>query len=1149
MLLHFPTLDVLRLALSTGAVPAEVAAAPVEAHTADGGAITIDAALPTASAKALQALGVAKVRTSAATRFTLPNWLALIPLARREPAVGDKTPVLLELDSGPRLAEVVAEILRLGNDRQSFRHLTSGETGRTLLRVLGPPYYTLLRALDAEAGQAEQPPLAAFVEQVPRVWVQLGYEHPLAERLEVPSGKWLFLRPPRSWEWIDEGPFQDIYGTLEFSLPKVDSAWHDQPLGEQIAVSLRLTSMAETDPAELWVLSHNAVQQLEQLVGTSDNELIARLAFAVVQRNEPAVSEVNPPPERTPLVLLRVRPSKLPPPVLVLDGVACRSYLNLPNLFVPVGRRLHPPLRRDVVTRLLAADASRLVWLEPSVAGQFQPRSIPDGAFHPLSAWVDYVLDEQHEPLAAWTAAHRFDFAGFVCREEEQPQDRSPRKAERPTEPRPAPSPAPSTPTSTSPEDEPIFAEVVEEEIASPVELARAVPQPSELQQRLSAAENQFLAIAGPLDSPERAILWREMAHLNGALDRRLDASLCWSQVLWEQPAAPRDAAVAWLGHLGENGSGPRFPAPDKLRTLAEGGMPERLELTQLAAQLVRQAADKSMSVESRLSPEQISLAGQILTRHEQILPIRIAWLAWVAIAELSHGDTLALARARDRLLERMFQQGLTAEHDLPGFLRAGSGADADRQRVLGERLRSLRDEVVEWIHEPPSPLAQTRRYAELVFAYGLARLGESAEAERIVAWVRQQMNQRDNVHAWALRAFEQRIAEAAAGTRGTQLSPDLLSIMEWMDRNERYKADRLREQSRIIEPFERIKPYRNFHRRYADEFERELAQLVDVADPGQLAARLEQLWTSPPPAAQKPGGRMRLLTAALELAPRLGADYAGRAIDRVLPVWDAADDVIDRACLLEKALQAAAHFDHREAVQTFVERFETSLPSIIDAYLNLQVQYSADKHERLVAIELLFQQSLRGLRKLGLRDEIGRIFAQIVELARGERSATPKSRKAGRPTHADPTRGAKLLLTVAGGWFFFGQHEEARPIVEEVRRQLFIGELIPAFKASLACAYVAAVGQAPLDIALPLVRELFARDSQSGKPLLHGVADAFATSTHYSLGQYRIVEATVLTLISDEHVLSAETRRWLEEDEFLVRRRIHRDVRRATEG
>jgi cellulose synthase operon protein C len=738
MLLHFPTLDVLRLALSTGAIPAEVAAAPVEAHTADDDSIVVEAALPTASVKALQALGAVKVRTSALPRTTLPNWLALLPLARREPALGDKTPVVFELESGPRLAEVVAEILRLGNDRQSFRHLTSGESNRTLLRVLGPPYYTLLRALDTETRDTESRndnprPLMAFVEQVPRVWVQLGYEHPLADRLEVPPGKWLFVRPLRAWEWIDEGAFQDIYGALEFPLPAVDSAWHDQPLSEQIAVPLRLTSMAETDPAELWVLSHNATQQIEQLVGASDNELIARLAFAVVQKNEPAASEVSPPPERIPLVLLRVRPSKLPPPVLVLDGVACRSYLNLPNLFVPVGRRLHPPLRRDVVTRLLAADSGRLVWLEPGSAGQFHPRSIPDGAFRPLSAWVDYVLDQQHEPLAAWTAAHQFDFAGFVCREEEQPRDRPPRKAERPTDPRPASSPAPSTQASTTLEDELIFAEVVEKELVPPVELARAVPQPSELQQRLSAAENQFLAIDGPLDSPERALLWREMAHLNGALDRRLDASLCWSQVLWEQPAAHRDAAVTWLGHLGENGSGLRAAATDKLRALAEGGLPERLELTQLAAQLVRQATDNSKQPENHFSPEQLSIAGQVLARHEQILPIRIAWLAWVAIAELSHGDTLALARARDRLLERLFQQGLTAEHDLPGFLRAGSGADADRQRVLGERLRSLRDEVVEWIHEPPSPLAQTRRYAELVFAYGLARLGETAEAERIV--------------------------------------------------------------------------------------------------------------------------------------------------------------------------------------------------------------------------------------------------------------------------------------------------------------------------------------------------------------------------------------------------------------------------------
>jgi hypothetical protein len=59
---------------------------------------------------------------------------------------------------------------------------------------------------------------------------------------------------------------------------------------------------------------------------------------------------------------------------------------------------------------------------------------------------------------------------------------------------------------------------------------------------------------------------------------------------------------------------------------------------------------------------------------------------------------------------------------------------------------------------------------------------------------------------------------------------------------------------------------------------------------------------------------------------------------------------------------------------------------------------------------------------------------------------------------------------------------------------------------------------------------------------------DPLATSSHFSLAQLDIVEAAVLTLVSDEFILSQETRRWLEEDELLVRRRIHRDVREMVE-
>jgi hypothetical protein len=252
---------------------------------------------------------------------------------------------------------------------------------------------------------------------------------------------------------------------------------------------------------------------------------------------------------------------------------------------------------------------------------------------------------------------------------------------------------------------------------------------------------------------------------------------------------------------------------------------------------------------------------------------------------------------------------------------------------------------------------------------------------------------------------------------------------------------------------------------------------------------------------------------------------------------------------LLEKALQVAAHFDERAAVQAFVERFERSLPDLVKAYLDLQTEHNAERLEKLITIESLFQQSLRGLRKLGLRDEIGRMFNQIVQLVHADaRPSKRASAKAARPAKRDETRAAKLLLAVAGGWFYFGQSEEAQSVVEEVRQQLFYGGLPPVAKAALTCAYVSSVGQAPLDLALGLIQELFAKDPATGEPNLPPIKDTFTTSSHFSLAQLDIVEATVLTLVSDEFVLSPEVRRYLEEDEFLVRRRIHRDVRELVE-
>jgi hypothetical protein len=102
-----------------------------------------------------------------------------------------------------------------------------------------------------------------------------------------------------------------------------------------------------------------------------------------------------------------------------------------------------------------------------------------------------------------------------------------------------------------------------------------------------------------------------------------------------------------------------------------------------------------------------------------------------------------------------------------------------------------------------------------------------------------------------------------------------------------------------------------------------------------------------------------------------------------------------------------------------------------------------------------------------------------------------------------------------------------------------------------LAESYLAALGYAPAEFALPRVEELFAQpiDGSETPHSLPAVTDAMTTSSHFSVFQLRIVEAIVLAVVSEDFTMNAESRRWLDEDESLVRRRIHRDMRTAMAG
>ena len=373
MIVHFSDLNILQLALTTGAIPPDVAQKPAVAGFEEGGQVWVEttAKLPTAAQRELKRLGAAVCKSSGVALNTeVSCWLELLPLVRDNTPLDtlEKIPVLFDVPSGEELARLVLEMLRLGNDRQSYRWLEETKkdnSSRALLRVVGPPYYSLLRAIDQLGGPESAP--HAFVERAASVWVEVGYRHPLEANILPPKGKILLLRPLRQWLTLLDAPFRDIYESIEFQIPGVATSWKDNPLPHRLTVTPRLRQAGSADGAELWVLRGNAIDELNRFVQNAEDQLLGRLAFAVGEKNGQTI------------VVLRIRQSKLPPPILVLPSEAYKSHLKIPNLFLPAGFALHPPLRRDVVRRLLAEDPDQITWLVPVASGGCCP---PARRFH-----------------------------------------------------------------------------------------------------------------------------------------------------------------------------------------------------------------------------------------------------------------------------------------------------------------------------------------------------------------------------------------------------------------------------------------------------------------------------------------------------------------------------------------------------------------------------------------------------------------------------------------------------------------------------------------------------------------------------------------------------------------------------------------------
>jgi hypothetical protein len=1158
MILLFPDLDALRLALTSGIVASDATLAPAAVSFDDEGKIYLEptVALSKTATKALDRLGVKGSKRHATDEpQDVTCWPQVLPVARETsaPVISNQAPVLFELEKAEDLPAIVTEMLRLGNDRQGFRWFAApdeADSRRVLLRVIGPPYYTLLRALD-KTSSGTTGGVRAYIERAPRVWVEVGHALPLANQLRVADKQTLLIRAPRAWLYLDDAPFQDVYDMMQFKLPAAPVGWTETKAPKKMTVSLKLTASTTTDVPELWVLRDNAVEQLDALVRDSDERLLQRLMFAVATDAKG---------NRT--VVLRVRPSKLTPPVLTLDNaLPFKPYWKLPNLFLPLNKRLHPTLRRDAVRKLLADDADQVVWLYPDGDHGFTPENVPDAAFRSLEDWVDYVIEAEQKALAAWIEATRFDFDSFICKDAGGPKPKPDKGDKEPKgkddddvkAPKGGPTKAPAkgkTPTKPT----------ASAEYLPPVEV---VKKPNEWEIRAKELEDKFKVIEGPLDAPERQELWPQLAEAYSGATKKMDAAICWLDALWDADPMPPQWLAGWArSELPEAGSTVKADEFDKLLNHTGTGMEDARKVVAAFLWLAAQNPVPAWLV-NRLPQMQ-----KYMEAHDGLLPVRAVWITGYRLAQLSGADVLGLARVRDRLLHRLLTQGLSAQHDLPMFLKTHGLKDSDRIRVVHEKADELHKSVRKWLDDSASTqknehLKANQPLIDLLFAFALAKLGEELNAKKLLEDARKAMEvpvpsggspQAEQavtaavVKNFLFTAFKYRVDQVLAGKPHTgQMAPEVLDKLEEIAKKggsgpvnnpyklAKYVVDRMREQSRIMEPQEKPDPYADWTK-HGDAMKKELAELHNIRDPNKLADRIRKLYKEGVQGKQLKEVQFYVLHEGLPLAARVNEAFTVELLQHVPAALQggtgAATESPDlpkkQGELLERALFLAGHFNREDIVK-----------KLVDDFTNLV--HSKPEETRYKLINVVARQCLRNLKKLGLTNEIDRFLTKLHnEVLRGATTADLKKKYSAKPESWSAV--LQTLLNLAGGWMHLGLKDRADPILVEARNELLNTNAValqPKDYTELARAYVTALGQGNADACLGGMIELFKRMSTAK------ITNTWTTAQYYSRFHLNLVEDVILAIVSDDSALGSSGRKWLDDDEYLVRRRIHADMKR----
>jgi hypothetical protein len=954
------------------------------------------------------------------------------------------------------VVDLAGELLRLGCDRQDLCFLK--EEPYFLLKAMRPPYFSVAKTLDKDSQVVSFVPTPSGQEQI---WSKVGYKHPLGQYITPNDKNIILILNSGRFVTLKAGPWTNIYDWMTINTPKVKTPDVVKE-NKKLEVTLRLDQHINNKTPELWLVTEESV--LDNLCQTlSENEL-EKWLFSVIQANNKKG------------ILLKPSRAQKFTPILNIDASGFCKYKDVENLYIPKNTSLEPPLTEQTVRDLLSQDPEKITWLEKT-EDSFVSNQVDLSSFVPLTKWINYVFDSNVENITTWVQSVGLEIQPYVsvgCEWSDRPKKEQVKKEEVKQEEKRVEQKEEVSESVT------VEKKKVKKNKAKLVEEV-SFSEPGEEEKEIAKLEEAYLESTLPLDHPDRTEMWTKLGMLYSK-NGNADSLLCWSRAVWEDSSMQ----PLWL-QSEEKSNAKNSP----LKVI------EKKETTQKDIRLVV----SSLLCEETLDRETLRKIKLWLSNNEEKLDVRTIWLVNSAIARLSGGDNLLVAQVRDRLLNRTMN-GLSIEKDVPTFMRFCASRKGSSQSIakLTEELDNLYSVYFSSKREKSkieANKALTDAYTQFIFAYGYARLGSITRAKEEQENATKKIDTKDTIHDFLVTSFTEKIQQAIAGMPVDHpLSENAQIKLNKLDNFDRYKANRIRQASMLLEYRDKIDPVGIFQKTDTS-LDSLFASLYKLESKEEKLEKINAIIADTLHSEEKE--QVSRISKILDFLPTLGEYNFTPTMKRLMPVFDKKD--FNKVEVLAKALMVSGFFSKKDLVEVFVKKITSGI----------------SKTSKLQDFANILSRCTGSLRRAGLNNEALELLNSVSSISTGTE-----------------IENVLIQLQISSSFSDLGKLDEAKKAIAAGQKVLEQEQLLMSDKLSLIRALSLSAGNLPEEQAIGALRQMYSH--------LETITDSFNTNSHLCLSIVNFMESLVLGFANDRLSLGDLGKKWLAEDEYLVRKRIHAD-------